>query len=361
MEIVAVSLCIRKHDTVFLEDLRSGVRHGIDCMTHTVNKSRTVSKLLVHDLSERRRDLLIVIHVADLGFERIHHLNDLDVRTAVTGPLQRADRRGNGGIRVCTRRRQHTAGKGRVVTAAMLCVKHQAYVEQTRLFMRKLAVNAHCREYIFGNRKTAYRRMKEQRLMIVIAFFDLIRIDHNGRNTRDKLDRLTEYVFKRIVLRIIVIAVKSKHASAELVHDIGRRRLDDHIFDEAVGKLAEFLKHRRKTFKMRFVGQISEKQQPDNLFKAETILRNTAVDYIFYIISAVKQFTLRRNTFIFIDKIAVNIADACCACDDARTVRISESAFDIEMRINILRDVQRTAAVLDVAFQPFVEPCVVFL
>ena len=69
-------------------------------MAHAVNQTALVISLLVHDLSEIRRNLVIVLPIDDVVFDLLLHGKNLVVRATVLAALQRPDRRRVRGVRV---------------------------------------------------------------------------------------------------------------------------------------------------------------------------------------------------------------------------------------------------------------------
>jgi len=240
------------------EDAGARVGFGIHRVSHAVDQPRAVARLAGQQLPQVRGDLLVVAAVLHGGLHPLEHLHNLDVRTAVARPLQTADGRGNGRVGIRPRRGEHTAGERGIVAAAMLGVQNQADVQQLRLLAGEAAVEAHRGKDVFGKRHPVDRRMKKQALVVVIALFHLIGVDHNRRNARNQFNGLPDDVFQRHILRQLVVAVQRQHAAGQLIHNIRRRRLDDHILDKALRQLAVLLQQAREAGKLLRRRQIAE-------------------------------------------------------------------------------------------------------
>ena len=77
-----------------------------------------------------------------------------------------------------------------VVTAAVLCMEHQAQVEQFRFLVGETAVVADGMQHRFRSPQSAVVGMEEHALMIILMALYLISIRHNHRQPRDQFDRL---------------------------------------------------------------------------------------------------------------------------------------------------------------------------
>lgn len=112
----------------------------------------------------------------------------------------------------------------------------------------------------------------------------------------------------------------------------------DHILDKALRQLAVLLQQAREAGKLLRRRQIAEQQQPDDLLKAEAVLRGTAFDEVADIDAAVKQPALRRAALVRFHNIAVDIADARDAGQHAGAVRVAQAALDVILLIGVLGD-----------------------
>ena len=111
-----------------LEGDGAGVGDRIDGMTEAIDQTGFVKDLSVQKVTQILLYLSLICPVPDLFLHVREHLDDLDIGAAVTGPLEGAQSRRNGGVGVCTGGRDQVGGKGGVITAAVLCVKNQADV-----------------------------------------------------------------------------------------------------------------------------------------------------------------------------------------------------------------------------------------
>ena len=132
-ELIAQVLLGGKCARVTAAHLGARVAQRVDGVAHTVDETRAVEGLLVENLAQVGRDLVLVLPIGDVRTDVLVHGHDLGVGAAVARALERADSRGVGGIRVGGRRRQHAASEGGVVASAVLGMQHEHNVEQHRL------------------------------------------------------------------------------------------------------------------------------------------------------------------------------------------------------------------------------------
>ena len=197
--------------------------------------------------------------------------------------------------------------------------------------------------------------MEKQTFMIVIALFYLIGIDHNCRNARNEFNGLANDIFQRHVLRQLVVAVQRQHASGQLVHNIRRRRLDDHILYKALGQLAVLLEKAGKSGKLFGCRQIAEQQQPHDFLKPKAILRSAAFYDITDINTAVKQPALCRATLGVLQYITMHITDACDTGEHTGSIRIAQATLNVILLIGVLGDCELPAAIVTIRLQRLVE------
>ena len=169
---------------------------------------------------------------------------------------------------------------------------------------------------------------------------DLISIRHDGRHAGDQFNRLTQHVLHRQVIRYVIIGIQCQHRTGEFVHDVRRRRLDDHILGKKFGQLPIAGKQFPEFFQLRAGRQLAEQQQPGDLLESETLLRGTAFHQLVDIVPTVGQPSLHRCALTFIEHIAVHVADQGQSRHHAAAVRIAQAALDVVLfkflRVNLV-------------------------
>ena len=86
----------------------------------------------------------------------------------MAGALERAERRGNGGIGICSRGGYNVGGEGRVITAAVLCVEHESKVKGAGLGLREASVGAEHIKQVLRRGKLGLGRMDIKALALII-------------------------------------------------------------------------------------------------------------------------------------------------------------------------------------------------
>ena len=227
-------------------------------MAHPIDFAGPVARLPADELFEERRDLIVVVPIPHPGLDRLQHLHDLDVRPAVQRALEGSDSRRDGRIGVGPRRGQHTGGEGGIVPAAVLGVEHQTQVEQLGFFIGIRGVGTDGAQDGFGGGKPGLERMDIHAFPVIVPALDLIGIAHDGRKHGNKLNGLAQHVFGGEIVGIVVVRIQGEDRPGQLVHDIGRRGLDDHILGKIVRKLPAFGQKRGKRFQLFPGGQPAE-------------------------------------------------------------------------------------------------------
>ena len=92
--------------------------------------------------------------------------------------------------------------------------------------------------------------------------------------------------------------------------------------------------------------QLAAHKQITDLLKAEAVFLLQTVNQIVYIISAIGQAAFDRLALALVEYVAVNVAQAARADQDARAVRVAQAALDAEAGIQIRRDLVMQAEAL---------------
>ena len=165
---------------------------------------------------------------------------------------------------------------------------------------------------------------------MVVVLFCLISVSYYCREISDQIYGLSEHILDRCIVRIHVVAVKSKYAPCDLVHDARRRRCQYHVSCESLWKLSLHSDQSVEFIQLLLCRKESEIQKERDLLKAKAVLIHVAVDKILYVIAAVIQFPVCRYLVLFIVRmIADNFTDLCQSDNDTGTVCVTQTALNI--------------------------------
>ena len=223
--LLVVALLVGQALGVGFQNLRTGVAHRVDGVTHAVDQAAAVAALLADDLAQELADLVVVGRILDIFQNVIQLVHDLQVRAAVLGAFQRADGRADGRIGVRAGAGQHAAGEGRAVAAAVVRVDEQAEVEQTRFLVGELLVGAVGAQNMLRRALALGGQVEVHAGPVIDAALDLVGVDHHRGQLGDQVDALAQDVGQTVVLGVLVVAVHGQHASCHLVHQVRRRRI----------------------------------------------------------------------------------------------------------------------------------------
>ena len=198
-------------------------------------------------------------------------MHDLQVGAAVLGAFQRADGRRDGRVGVCAGAGQHAAGKGRAVTAAVVRMHQQTQVQQAGFLVGELLVGTVGGQDMFGRALSLGGQVEVHAVAVVDAALDLVSVHHHGGQLGDQVDALPQDVGQAQVLGVFIVAVHGQHASRHLVHQVGRRRVQDHIVGKAAGQFTVVLQQFAELGILVPCGQRAEQQQPDHFLKHKAV------------------------------------------------------------------------------------------
>ena len=102
-----------------LENDRSWIGFGINCMPNTIDKTGMIKRILVKKSAKIICDFIFVRPVFDFPFHFIEHFNNLNIRTTMPGAFQGTDCSGNDGIGIGERGGYNMGREGRVITTTM--------------------------------------------------------------------------------------------------------------------------------------------------------------------------------------------------------------------------------------------------
>ena len=240
-------------------------------MAHAVDQAAAVAALLADDLAQELPHLVVVGGILHIFQNVVQLVHDLQVGAAVLGAFQRADGRRDGRVGVGAGAGQHAAGKGRAVTAAVVRMHQQTQVQQAGFLVGELLVGTVGGQDMFGRALSRGGQVEVHAVAVVDAALDLVSVHHHGGQLGDQVDALPQDVGQAQVLGVFIVAVHGQHASRHLVHQVGRRRVQDHIVGKAAGQFAVVLQQFAELGILVPCGQRAEQQQPDHFLKHKAV------------------------------------------------------------------------------------------
>ncbi len=212
----------------------------------------------------------------------------------------------------------------------MLCVNHKAEVEELSLVIRKGFVRTDRAKNCFGCRLIRLCGVDIHTLLEVMSPLDLISICHNDRKLTDKLNGLTDNIFKRCVVGRLIIGIKSENRPRDLVHNVRGGSFHHCVLDEVLGKITADCKDILETCQLFRSRKRAENEQPGDLLIAESVLLLTVLYNLLHIESTEIEMTLFGYSFAVLYVVTVNGADLCDTCHNTCSVGVTQSSFYIE-------------------------------
>ena len=306
-------------------------------MTHAVDQTGVVEALLVQQTAQILAQRILILPVRHMRHQIVEHLAHLDIRTAVLGTLEGAERRRNCRIGVRAGGRYHMHGKGRIVAAAVLCVEHQREVKELCLEGGELAVGAEHVEDVLRKRKLRIRLADDEALPL-LEVVRLIAVNRDQREQRDQRQTLAQYVRNGDVIRLFIIGIERKHALGEGVHHVVAGRLHDDVAGEDGRKHTQIREELHEIRELLLVGELAEQEEVGCLLEAGAVVRRKAGNELLDIDAAVIELAVTRNALPVHHFGGADIADMCQTCENALAVQIAQTAFDVvfgvELRVN---------------------------
>ena len=302
-------------------------------MAHAVDQAGAVPGPPVKQFVQIGAYLTVVLPVLDVLADVMEHLHDLFVGAAVAGTLQRAHGGGDGGIDVGAGGGEHPAGEGGVVAAAVFGVEHQTQVQQPGLLLGKLVVVADGVEEILRHAQALLRPVEVEGLLIVIVPLHRKGVGDDGGAPGHQSQGLEQLVLQGGVLRPGIIGVQGQDRTAQLIHHVGARGLEDHILGEAGRERAILRQDLVEGGQLVPGGQGAEQQQIGCLLKAEAALGHKAVDQVLHVDAAVDEPALHRDLLAVLHIVALDVADLGDAGHDAGAVGVAEAPLDVDILI----------------------------
>ena len=220
------------------------------------------------------------------------------------------------------------SSKGGVITTAMLSMENQCNIQNLSLQLCILAIRTQHQQNILSQGETSLRIADKQSLILTEVTVCMIGINSNLRKLGNQLQRLTQYIFRRNILRIVVVGVQSQYTALHGIHNIGISTLHNHVTDKTTAQLLHVSHNIEKSGQLIPVGKLAEDQQINNLFKAVTSAVQT-IDNILYIDALVKKLSVCRNPASINQLITVYIRNLSQTGKDTLTCRITQTSFYI--------------------------------
>jgi hypothetical protein len=131
---------------------------------------------------------------------------------------------------------------------------------------------------------------------------------------------LSENVIDRIIVGVLIVAIKRENASRELIHNIGAGGTHYHILDEGRGGITVFIDSCLIKIEVILGGKRAHKKQPRRFGITEVVVTVCCFDDIVDTDTAIEKLTFTGDSFIFVDKVSVNVAYSSDARENAGTV-----------------------------------------
>ena len=327
-EVVGVALLFCEIVGVLLEHLRTGVGERVYRVSHTVDESRAVAKLLLENSCQHLAKLCLVVRVLHIFLDAVEHLLNLDVRTAVERALERADRACDSRIGVGARGRENSAGEGGVVTAAVLCLNDHTDVKQSCLFLGVLLGRAEHTKEVLRGADIVVRTVEVKASAVVVCAVVSVGMRRDDGELCDYLDALTEHILKACVIGVFVVGIERKHAGRHLVHYRARGRFHKDVLRKSRGELAVVREERVEIVELLFVGELAEEEKVNYLLEAVAVFLSVAVDELGHIEAAVFELTVVGNLVTLVNVVSVNVTYSRNARHNAGAVLFAQTSLD---------------------------------
>ena len=194
-------------------------------MPHSVNQAGAVKGIFVQKLFEVFGHLILIFPICNIALHILKHLDNLDIRTAVLWPLERAEGSGNGGIGVRPGGGDDMRGEGGVVASAVLRMEHKGKVENLGFQLRIAAVRAQDAQDVLRCGELWQRVVDEEAFAVVIIIIGMIAVNRQQGEGCNQLQALAQHVINADIVCIVVVRIERQHATGERVHHVGARRL----------------------------------------------------------------------------------------------------------------------------------------
>ena len=180
--------------------------------------------------------------------------------------------------------------------------------------------------------------MNKERFVVVIAALCLITVSSQSREAGNQLNTLLDYIAYAAVFRILIIRIACENSAGNLVHDVVRRSLHNHVFCKVCRKNTALAKIVRECFELSLIWKLSEKKEISALLVAELLVFFCVFNQVFYIVAAVNKAAGNCNFLVIFDFVTNYITNACKTNEYTGSVCITEASFYIILRVELLID-----------------------
>ena len=206
-----------------------------------------------------------------------------------------------------------------VITAAVLCMDHQAFIQNPCLQIRVCAVISEHPENVLRRGEIFARIADNQRPVIVIMLIGVIIIHGNQGHDPDQEQRLAQNIRDRCIVRSFVIGIKSQDRPLHAVHDVGAGGLHDYVADKLRRQFPVLGKKGNKFSQFFFIRKVAEQEQVSDLFKIEAAVMEAA-DQITDLISLKIELAFDGNGYAVHILMSVDVRDLRKPGQDAPSV-----------------------------------------
>ena len=328
LKVALAALGVGKLMHKVLEHHGARVAQGIDRVAHAVDQALAVEGFPVHDLAQ------VIVHGALVGgvghvlAHVVHHLHDLDVRAAVLGAFQAAQRRRH--YRVCIRPggSHHAGGKGGVVAAAVFHVQQQRNIQYVCFQVGVLLVGAQHLQQVFGGGKFRPRAVDVHAAVALIVVVGVVAVDRQHREHADQLDALFQLGLQVGLADVVVIAGQRQHAARQRVHQVVAGRFHDNVAHKVGGQVAALHQAVLEGLKLVFIGQVAQQKQVGRFLKGVAFAAQAA-DQVVHIVAAVPQLAVAGDFLAVPVLERINAGNIRDARQHALAVLVAQAPFDV--------------------------------
>ena len=256
----------------------------------------------------------------------------------MTWSFQGTDAAAHSGVDICSGGCYHNIGKGGVIAAAMVRMKHEYGIEKACFFCRELLVLSQQAQEILSNGVFRIGIMDEQALPVIIVHLALVCVACNGWQLCQQVHALYQGLVYVCIIRIVIIIIKGQDSVHQFIHQVLAGKAQQVHFHEFIRNGIAASYHVAEFFQFRLLGKVSEQQEETYLLIPKVAALLT-VYQIQHIDSAVKQTAWNGLNPFFRLLISNNIRHPGKANADTGPVLIAKALFYIVFLIPFVGDI----------------------